>query len=85
VKLVRLEVAVAMAQLIEFYVPEKFRRLRGHWIPPEERGKIIPFPHRNRSLHDVKTLLLAYASGTSSWQADTGLCSAQRGNSHLDW
>ena len=46
----------AMAQRIEFYVPEKFRRQGGQWIPPEQRGKIIPFPHRNRSLHDMKTL-----------------------------
>jgi len=79
------EVVVAMAQLIEFYVPEKFRRQRGHWISPEEHGEIIPFPHRNRSLHDIKTLLVAYASGTSGWQTHTGLSSPQHGNSHLDW
>jgi hypothetical protein len=35
---------MAMAQVIEFYVPDKFRKQTGKWIPPEQRGKIIPFP-----------------------------------------
>jgi hypothetical protein len=35
---------VAMAIVIEFYVPEKFRKLSGKWIPPEQRGTIIRFP-----------------------------------------
>jgi len=74
----------AMAIVIEFYVPEKFRRQGGQWIPPEQRGKVIPFPHRNRSLHDMKTRLV-YASDKSGWQADTGLCSPQRGSAYLDW
>jgi len=75
----------AMAQRIEFYVPEKFRRQSGQWIPPEQRGKIIPFPYRNRSLHDMNTLRLVYASDKPDWQADTGFCSPQRGNAYLDW
>jgi hypothetical protein len=33
----------AMAKMIEYYVPEKFRKQSGKWIPPVERGKIIPF------------------------------------------
>jgi hypothetical protein len=33
-----------MAKVIEFYVPEKFRRPSEKWIPPEQRGKIIPLP-----------------------------------------
>jgi hypothetical protein len=39
----------AMAKVIEFYVPEKFRKQkqRGKWAPPEQRGKIIPFCTRN--------------------------------------
>jgi hypothetical protein len=32
-----------MARIIEFYVPGKFRRSE-RWIPPAERGKLIPFP-----------------------------------------
>jgi len=75
----------AMAQRIEFYVPEKFRRQGGQWIPPEQRGKVIPFLHRNRSLHDMKTLRLVYASDKSGWQADTGFCSPQRGSAYFDW
>jgi hypothetical protein len=31
-----------MANLIEFYVPNKFRR-NAKWVPPK-RGKIIQFP-----------------------------------------
>jgi len=34
----------AMAKVIEYYVPEKFRKQRGKWIPPEQRGKVILFP-----------------------------------------
>ena len=30
----------AMGQLIEFYVPEKFRKNIGNWVPPEQRGKV---------------------------------------------
>jgi hypothetical protein len=34
----------AMAIVIEFYVPEKFRRQSEKWIPPQQRGSIIRFP-----------------------------------------
>ena len=33
-----------MAIVIEYYVPEKSRKQSGKWIPPEQCGKIIPFP-----------------------------------------
>jgi len=33
----------AIVKVIEFYVPEKFRKTSGKWIPSEQRGKIIPF------------------------------------------
>jgi hypothetical protein len=33
-----------MAIVIDYYVPEKIRKQSGKWIPPEQRGKIIPFP-----------------------------------------
>ena len=75
----------AMAQRIEFYIPEKFRRQGGQWIPPEQRGKIIPFPQRNQSLHDMKMLRLEYASDKADWQTDTGFCSPQRGSAYFDW
>jgi hypothetical protein len=32
-----------MAKLIEFYIPEKFRRRSGKPISSEQMGKIIPF------------------------------------------
>jgi hypothetical protein len=32
-----------MARVIEFYVPDNFRR-SGKWIPPKQRGKVIQFP-----------------------------------------
>jgi hypothetical protein len=32
-----------MAIMIEYYVPEKFRKQSGKWTPPEQRGKIIQF------------------------------------------
>jgi hypothetical protein len=41
---VQLGMVKAMAKLIEFYVPEKFRKPIGKWSPPDQCGKIIPFP-----------------------------------------
>ncbi len=41
---VRLGVVTAMAKVIEYYVPEKFRKQSEKWIPPERRGKVILFP-----------------------------------------
>lgn len=32
-----------MAQLIEYYIPDKFKK-KVKWIPPAERGKVIAFP-----------------------------------------
>jgi hypothetical protein len=32
-----------MAQLIEYYIPDKFKK-KVKWIPPAERGKVIEFP-----------------------------------------
>ncbi|MGA7398460.1 MAG: hypothetical protein WBW38_00460 [Candidatus Sulfotelmatobacter sp.] len=74
-----------MAQRIEFYIPEKLRRRGGQWIPPGGRGKIIPFPNVNRSLHDTNTQRLVYASDESDWQAHTGFCSPERDGAYLDW
>jgi hypothetical protein len=34
---------MAMAKIIEYYVPEGFRK-KPEWIPPDQRGKLIPFP-----------------------------------------
>lgn len=34
---------IAMAQVIEFYIPDSFRR-KIKWIPVEQRGKLIEFP-----------------------------------------
>jgi hypothetical protein len=31
-----------MAKIIEFFVPEKFKK-KAKWIPPEQYGKVIPF------------------------------------------
>jgi hypothetical protein len=33
----------AMPKVIEFFVPEKFRKQSGKSIPPDQRGKIISF------------------------------------------
>jgi hypothetical protein len=32
-----------MAKIIVFYVPSNFRKKATKWIPPEQRGKVIPF------------------------------------------
>ncbi len=32
-----------VAKIIEYYVPESFRKKAG-WIPPDQRGKVIQFP-----------------------------------------
>jgi hypothetical protein len=45
---VRLGVVAAMAKVIEYHVPEKFRKQSGKWISPEQRGKVIPFPAKQK-------------------------------------
>jgi hypothetical protein len=37
---------MAVAKVIEFYVPDNFRR-RVKWVSPERRGKIIQFGAAN--------------------------------------
>jgi hypothetical protein len=32
-----------MAKIIEFYIPEGFRKV-SKWLPPDERGKVLAFP-----------------------------------------
>jgi hypothetical protein len=32
-----------MANIIEFFVPERFRKKATKWIPRQEYGKVIPF------------------------------------------
>jgi len=39
-----------MAKVIEYYVPEKFRKQSGKWIRPEQRGKVILFPAQEVSM-----------------------------------
>jgi hypothetical protein len=33
----------AVARVIEFYIPDRFKR-KVKWVPPDARGKVIPFP-----------------------------------------
>jgi hypothetical protein len=61
----RLGMVTPMAIVIEFYVPEKFRKQSGKWISPEQRGKVIPFPHRKRSQHDTTSLRFVRAPAES--------------------
>ena len=58
-----LGMVTTMAIVIEYYLPEKFRKQSGKWIPPEQRGNIFPFPAPKKSRHDGKTLRLVQASG----------------------
>jgi len=32
-----------MAQVIQFYVPDRFRK-KVRFVPPEQRGKLVVFP-----------------------------------------
>jgi hypothetical protein len=32
-----------MAKIIEFYIPQGFRKV-STWLPPNERGKLLEFP-----------------------------------------
>jgi hypothetical protein len=41
---VRLGMVTVMAKVIEYYVPEKFRKQSGKWIPLEQRRRVILFP-----------------------------------------
>lgn len=43
---------MAVAKIIEFYIPSTFHRT-GKWIPPEQRGKIIEFVPEMRRLFEL--------------------------------
>ena len=32
-----------MAKIIDFYIPQSFRKA-AKWVPPAERGKVLAFP-----------------------------------------
>jgi hypothetical protein len=32
-----------MAKVIEFYIPQRFRKI-SKWLPPNERGRLLEFP-----------------------------------------
>ena len=36
-----------MAKMIEFYIPQSFRKV-SKWLPPTERGKVLAFPRAVR-------------------------------------
>jgi hypothetical protein len=36
-----------MATIIEFYIPQSFRKV-SRWLPPAERGKVLAFPQAAR-------------------------------------
>jgi hypothetical protein len=36
-----------MAEVIEFYVPQRFRK-REKWVPADQRGKVIEFPMQKK-------------------------------------
>jgi len=38
-----------MAKIIEFYLPQSFRKV-SRWLPPAERGKVLTFPLAVRKL-----------------------------------
>jgi hypothetical protein len=52
---------MTMAKVIEFYIPDGFRKQSGKWVSPEQRGKIIPFP-APESWHEVTTQRLVPTS-----------------------
>jgi len=39
----RLGVVTDVAKIIEYYIPENFRK-KAEWIPPDQRGKVMQFP-----------------------------------------
>jgi hypothetical protein len=39
----RMGMVAFMAKVIEFYVPDNFRK-KPLWVPAEQRGKVIEFP-----------------------------------------
>jgi formate hydrogenlyase transcriptional activator len=72
---VRLQIVTAMARVIEYYVPEKFRKQSGKWIPPEQRGKIIPFPAPERKGMEMSTagfeVVFPRSSGSGDFEDPT--------------
>ena len=59
---VRLGVVATTAIVIEDYLPQKFPKQSGKWIPPAHRGRIIPFPVLDKQL-SADALSLGLAAG----------------------
>jgi hypothetical protein len=61
-----------MAKIIEYYVPSNFRKKATKWVPPEQRGKLIPFgsadprPERNSTVLPLLTENAQEISGAVS-------------------
>jgi hypothetical protein len=55
----------AVAQVIEYYIPEKFIRSQAKWLPGEARGKVIGF-QRNAA---GKTNATPAVALTNNWMA----------------
>jgi hypothetical protein len=72
-----------MAKIIEYYVPSNFRKRVTKWIPPEQRGKVIPFgsaaphPERNSTVLPLLTESAQEVSGAVS--TGVGLLSEAHG------
>jgi hypothetical protein len=70
-----------MAKVIEFYIPERFRK-KSKWIPEEERGKVIEFrPQPQKSALTEIPPCRAFRLFGNTWQltaSSRGLASQTR-------
>ena len=53
---------IAMTIVIEYYIPEKFRRPSGKSIPPSSAGRSFCLLHRKKSRHETKKPRSVHAS-----------------------
>jgi hypothetical protein len=72
-----------MAIIIEYYVPSSFRKKATKWVPPEQRGKVIPFgsadPHPERNSTVLSSLTESAQEISGAVSTGVGLLSEAHG------
>jgi hypothetical protein len=67
---VRLGVVAAMVIVVEYYLLRTFRKQSEKWVPPEQRGRIIPFPLPEKVGAEVVSF--GMGGGPRSWHIAIG-------------
>jgi hypothetical protein len=55
-----------MARIIPFYIPSRFHKPE-RWVPPQQRGRVLPFRRMPRKLSEQEWRILGITGRRSSY------------------